>query len=928
MISDIKLKRSISAFVAVLLVVGSVISLFRTSSIVTKAAENSDRIIVSMGDSYSSGEGIEPFFDENLPLREKINSQNWLSHRSQNAWSGMLSLPNGFGSIRMSENRANWKFVAMSGAVTANILDTSPIQKGDEKEKKYRFKEYRKNEIISENPELEINLLKDKVEIKPQIDVFKELDGKKADYVTLTLGGNDVDFAGVLTNVCLNSSYLNPNSLYNKLNDTITYQLPDVTASLISCYNSISEKAGEQAHIIVAGYPHLLDRNGKGAMVSIYEATLVNNAVTIFNRSIEETIKKCSGNGMKISYVSVEKAFDNHEAYSDKTQKTSMIQQQKTDGEKGEFINRLVFGAQSQELEDNATVSSYSFHPNYYGACAYARCVQKEINRIEGVPDKEQDEESVENGSKILVVDRDGNNYSNYHLIIKDAFSKKEVLKADIKDDKGYTIDLESGTYIVVVSDNAKNGSKSIFTKTITVLPNLRNKDKSIVISTDYSIENNIDYDSMLNEKLDNLIGNYGIASTDSYTINSNTTDNKNWTNREGLVSAKLSDLDGDGVNELVVVRLIGGELNPYSENIELQVYYYADGEVKSAGSIKFLTGDDFKQKQIDAFICKIGNKRYIMFESDFTILATDSSEMYYDLISYNNGKIHKDRSIYLGDSDYGARWIEKIWDGDIESEQDIYFKDLEHTTATGTYKDSEDPILDYFKDFGLPKTEDAFELSRHHKYLNVNGSEKLFELIHSRVQTDLYKYSSSLTDYTDLDHSKSTTSAEKVEEWKELYISHFKEQENKSTLDYASFHIVDVNEDGTPELVYTGFAAMGTHMVWVKDGAVQDQAVGYGEFKYISSKNQIYCQYVNHGMTNDNVYSFTDRDLEKTFSGQILPKENGFENPGWSVNGENVSESEYNSQLKNAFNFDSSKSLDYEDSINGSDLLSRIKDY
>ena len=78
---------------------------------------------------------------------------------------------------------------------------------------------------------------------------------------------------------------------------------------------------------------------------------------------------------MKISYVSVEKAFDNHEAYSDKTQKTSMIQQQKTDGEKGEFINRLVFGAQSQELEDNATVSSYSFHPNYYGACAYARCV-------------------------------------------------------------------------------------------------------------------------------------------------------------------------------------------------------------------------------------------------------------------------------------------------------------------------------------------------------------------------------------------------------------------------------------------------------------------------------------------------------------------------------------------------------------------------
>lgn len=532
---------------------------------------------------------------------------------------------------------------------------------------------------------------------------------------------------------------------------------------------------------------------------------------------------------------------------------------------------------------------------------------------------------NVLNGTTIYAISSDNKKYQNYHVRVINCDTKKTVDEKDITDANGYKLNLESGTYIISLTDNEQNGSTNTYNKTI-YLRNIPGKEVNsyINILTDFYK----DFDTPLKEKLTGLLTEYGVASSETYTANTNTTNSKSWTNREGLVSAKLSDLDGDGINELVVVRLIGGELNPYSENIELQVYYYADGEVKSAGSIKFLTGDDYKQKQIDSFIYKIGNKRYIMFESDFTILATDSSEMYYDLISYNNGKIHKDRSIYLGDSDYGARWIEKIWDGDIESEQDIYFKDLEHTTATGTYKGSEDPILDYFKDFGLPKTEDAFELSRHHKYLNVNGSEKLFELIHSRVQTDLYKYSSSLTDYTDLDHSKSTTSAEKVEEWKELYISHFKEQENKSTLDYASFHIVDVNEDGTPELVYTGFAAMGTHMVWVKDGVVQNQAVRYGEFKYIPSKNQIYCQYVNYGMTNDNVYSFTDRDLEKTFSGQILPKENGFENPGWSVNGENVSESEYNSQLKNAFNFDSSKSLDYEDSINGSDLLSRIKDY
>ena len=824
MISDIKLKRSISAFVAVLLVVGSVIYLFRTSSIVTKAAENSDRIIVSMGDSYSSGEGIEPYYGSDVtPLEKKVEKQDWLAHRSKESWSSKLTLPASDGSrIKMDKYDeydnpdGNWYFVATTGAVTYDI--------GHDKEQDYK-------KSVGTGPE---GALKGPGIIDAQIKIFNTIDKKNqtVDYVTITIGGNDAEFAKVMETAAKKPAYLSPNSTYNMLSSLIKNKLPNIKNDLVNTYKMIYERS--KARIIVAGYPELLGYLG-GALFSPFEAELINNSVDIFNNAINEVVTKCQDGvydenkketvKIPIYFVSVKDAFKGKGAYS---------------------LNPYINGVSIPTAEDRDDwgVGGASFHPNEKGVAAYAKCVQDEIDYLERTPRPKPTEKPT---------------------------------------------------------------------------------DKAVEIPTHKPTS---EANHSLQSKLTNLISEYGVASIEAYTANTNTTSSKSWTNREGLVSAKLSDLDGDGINELVVVRLIGGELNPYSENIELQVYYYADGEVKSAGSLKFLTGDDFKQKQIDSFICKIGNKRYIMFESDFTILATDSSEMYYDLISYNNGKIHKDRSIYLGDSDYGARWIEKIWDGDIESEQDIYFKDLEHTTAMGTYKDSEDPILDYFKDFGLPKTEDAFELSRHHKYLNVNGSEKLFELIHSRVQTDLYKYSSSLTDYTDLDHSKSTTSADKVEEWKELYISHFKEQENKSTLDYASFHIVDVNEDGTPELVYTGFAAMGTHMVWVKDGEVQDQAVGYGEFKYIPSKNQIYCQYVNHGMTNDNVYSFTDRDLEKTFSGQILPKENGFENPGWSVNGENVSESEYNSQLKNAFNFDSSKSLDYEDSINGSDLLSRIKDY
>ena len=56
------------------------------------------QVIVSMGDSFSSGEGIPPFYgqmDENgkeKTLREKLADQDWLAHRSMNSWGGQLEL--------------------------------------------------------------------------------------------------------------------------------------------------------------------------------------------------------------------------------------------------------------------------------------------------------------------------------------------------------------------------------------------------------------------------------------------------------------------------------------------------------------------------------------------------------------------------------------------------------------------------------------------------------------------------------------------------------------------------------------------------------------------------------------------------------------------------------------------------------------------
>ena len=32
-------------------------------------------IVVSLGDSYASGEGVEPFYDQELPIAEKVKSE-------------------------------------------------------------------------------------------------------------------------------------------------------------------------------------------------------------------------------------------------------------------------------------------------------------------------------------------------------------------------------------------------------------------------------------------------------------------------------------------------------------------------------------------------------------------------------------------------------------------------------------------------------------------------------------------------------------------------------------------------------------------------------------------------------------------------------------------------------------------------------------
>ena len=137
------------------IIVSSVFLPIITVNVHAETATEESRIMVSLGDSYSSGEGIEPFYGQNESTADKVKNQDWLAHRSEKSWPGRLTLQGVNGSMAQNRND-NWFFVATSGAVTDNLTH-------------------------NQRKEYDIDGIEGSRYIDKQLDVFKELGDKKAE---------------------------------------------------------------------------------------------------------------------------------------------------------------------------------------------------------------------------------------------------------------------------------------------------------------------------------------------------------------------------------------------------------------------------------------------------------------------------------------------------------------------------------------------------------------------------------------------------------------------------------------------------------------------------------------------------------------------------------------------------------------------------
>ncbi|MBQ9910070.1 MAG: SGNH/GDSL hydrolase family protein [Lachnospiraceae bacterium] len=348
-------------------------------------------IVVSLGDSYSSGEGIEPFYGQNKDPIYKTSNPDWLAHRSEKSWPGLIEIPiddkktsgpmnqyrvfrDGRGNYPAQSNDFQWYFVAASGATTKDFYDV-------------QYKPYDRwfdgRHWEGEYP------------LPAQLKIFDKIEGT-VDYVTFTIGGNDVGFFEVVRDVAFGFAILGSTKVEKRIEDTwkaFDYGTEDdpepIKVKIKNAYKAVAEKAPD-AEILVVGYPKLFSTEWYNyvspLLADILEAQMVNEAVSQFNNRLEALVADCRKEGLNIHFVDVEEEFDGHEV--------GVIP------EKDRWLNLFTVPYQSEDLEE-LPYSCYSMHPNETGAIHYAKCVNDKIAEIEKKKREEKKaQESVKESSE------------------------------------------------------------------------------------------------------------------------------------------------------------------------------------------------------------------------------------------------------------------------------------------------------------------------------------------------------------------------------------------------------------------------------------------------------------------------------------------------------------------------------------------------
>ena len=345
----LQLRASLFAVLAVTVMICTGCTLFGSSSQTTSLQPTSPLnlglgpgIYVALGDSFSAGEGNPPY---------ESGTDIWgvdECHRSHVfAYPVLLSAMPGIPQL------TDHSFVACSGAAIQALFDTN-----------------------NSNP---FEVMKNGGAISGQL--YAAAFGQPVSLVTLTIGGNDLDFPGIL-DTCVKAQL--PPSCFVKVHSSISTLLPKIDGrqtagkyTLAGVYLE-ARKQAPSARILVLGYPHEFNPDqadqfyigffpvpGTGRLhLSKDDETVMNSATDAMDAVIRANVELANSRGARIEYVadSVSK-FVGHE----------------------QDTNSNAFNGFSE------TGWEKSFHPNKIGQRIYAKAVYDYLQGHPAAPARPKD---------------------------------------------------------------------------------------------------------------------------------------------------------------------------------------------------------------------------------------------------------------------------------------------------------------------------------------------------------------------------------------------------------------------------------------------------------------------------------------------------------------------------------------------------------
>ncbi len=150
-----------------------------------------------------------------------------------------------------------------------------------------------------------------------------------------------------------------------------------------------------------------------------------------------------------------------------------------------------------------------------------------------------------------------------------------------------------------------------------------------------------------------------------------------------------------------------------------------------------------------------------------------------------------------------------------------------------------------------------------------------------------------------------------KDESWKQIYLNCL----NGNDDEYFEFALVYVDGDDIPELYkHAKQRPKSSELCWIYDNAVYSQALFVDSFEYYEKDNLFFSTGIQSGVQGDFIYQINGTEATRLCQGTVSRMIQGQERYTW--NGENVTESEYESLRSSAFNSSIAKTISEYNSI------------